>query len=402
MPESGDLPYDLRPLTHYPPIKIRHRRFDSDVEHLITELEQHLGVETNNSVEGLMRRSARRFPNWFWFFFVLLVVGVSAILVWSVRIKIPPSESANIVVTPTSSKTRDNSVLITKTGQPELPTSTATKSPPATSTSPPTTTIPATLTPSPRPTSTDAYLPLNIVDLFGIQMVQIPQGPFTLGTDENDPWDIVSRPAHVVGLDVFYIDKYEVSNARYKECVEAGLCSEPLEKRTKTRLSYYDDPEYVNYPVVYVSWEDAQTYCSWRGGRLPREAEWEKAAKGEEQRSYPWGDSDVDCQHANFWPDAACIGDTLPVDGLAAGSSPYGVLNMSGNVQEWVSDWFQAYPGGDPTATREYGITHRVIRGGAYFDGSFYIQTTTRKGLKPDSAYSYVGFRCVIEVEALP
>ncbi len=110
----------------------------------------------------------------------------------------------------------------------------------------------------------------------------------------------------------------------------------------------------------------------------------------------------IDCQHANFWPVDACNGDTIPVDSLTAGASPYGILNMSGNVQEWVSDWFQAYPGGDPNATKEYGISHRVIRGGAYFDAPLNIRTTTREGLIPGSTLSYVGFRCVIDIEALP
>jgi serine/threonine-protein kinase len=243
---------------------------------------------------------------------------------------------------------------------------------------------------------------MQIVDSLGVYMVLVPQGPFIMGTDGRDPWDMFARPARSVSLDMFYIDKYEVSNAQYAECVFAGVCKTPIIKRSKTRHSYFNNPQYANYPVVYVSWFDAQAYCSWRGGRLPREAEWEKAARGDESFDYPWGEGSIDCQHANFWPVDACVGDTISVNSLPAGSSPYGAMNMSGNVQEWVSDWFQAYPGGDPNATKEFGISHRAIRGGAYFDGPNNIRTTTRKGLNPDAVHSYVGFRCVIEIEALP
>ena len=195
-----------------------------------------------------------------------------------------------------------------------------------------------------------------------------------MGTDGHEPWDIVSRPASKIGLDMFYIDKYEVSNDQYADCVLDSVCNPPIRNGSKTRQSYFNNPLYADYPVIYVSWENAKTYCSWRGGRLPLESEWEKAARGEDAPEYPWGEELADCQYANFWPADACEGDTVSVDSLPLGASPYGALNMSGNVYEWVQDWFQAYPGGDPNATKEFGVTHRVVRGGAYFDGPNYIQ----------------------------
>jgi formylglycine-generating enzyme required for sulfatase activity len=201
---------------------------------------------------------------------------------------------------------------------------------------------------------------------------------------------------------MYYIDKFEVSNAQYSRCVLDGRCQKPLKNGSKTRSSYYDNAQHADYPVVYVSWQNAFDFCSWRGGRLPSEAEWEKAARSDKGFSYPWGFDLPDCQHANYWPMEACAGDTVPVIDLPQGRSPYGVLNLSGNVLEWVVDWFQSYPGGYLKASKVYGTTHRVVRGGAYFDGPNHIQATSRKGMIPDEQLSYVGFRCVVDIDALP
>ena len=134
----------------------------------------------------------------------------------------------------------------------------------------------------------------------------------------------MARPAVMIGLDMFYIDMYEVSNDQYADCVFESVCNMPFENGSKTRQSYFNNPLYANYPVVYVSWKDANAYCSWRGGRLPLEAEWEKAARGEDAFDYPWGDDPPNCQYANFQPADACAGDTVSVDSLPVGASPYG------------------------------------------------------------------------------
>lgn len=233
-------------------------------------------------------------------------------------------------------------------------------------------------------------------------MVLIPGGVFTMGTDENGLWDLVAQPGHSVNLGTFYIDKFEVTNTQYAQCVADGGCEAPVDRGSKTRPVYYGDPQYADYPVVNVSWYEAQTYCSWRGGKLPDETEWEKAARGDDGRPYPWGTNQPTCQLANFQPSSACEGDTLSAKDLSAGASPYDVYNLSGNVAEWVRDWFQPYPGGDPKTSQEFGQSYRIIRGGAYFDGPNYIRVTTRRGLLPDASQGYVGFRCVIEVSSLP
>jgi len=402
MPKSEDLPYDLRSLTSYKAIEIRHRRFDSDFEYLIAELEQYLVENIKKDPEALDGKLNRRLLNFTWLVLGLLIVGGLILLVWLGNNSTVPIQSTQSV-----DSTKIPSIVVEKMSTSDtltlhLLTETPTEVPTTTPSFSPTNSPTRTVTPTLIPPSTDASLPTKIIDPIGAKMVLVPQGPFTMGTDEQAPWDIISHPSRSVSLDMFYVDMYEVSNDLYAKCVFAGVCRIPSKTGSKMRLSYFDNPEFANHPVVYVSWQDAQTFCSWRGGRLPTEAEWEKAARGDTKLNYPWGENSIDCQHANFWPEDACSGDTTPVDSLTTGASPYGVLNLSGNVQEWVNDWFQAYPGGDPNATREYGISHRVIRGGAYFDAPLNIRATTRGGLNPDLTLSYVGFRCVIDIEALP
>jgi formylglycine-generating enzyme required for sulfatase activity len=233
-------------------------------------------------------------------------------------------------------------------------------------------------------------------------MVLVPEGLFTLGTNDRDPWDIVAQPAQEITLPAYYIDKYEVSNDQYSRCVDAGRCSAPTKYGSKSRNSYYDDPQYADFPVIYVSWGNASAYCSWRGGRLPSEAEWEKAARSDDQRPFPWGEDLPDCLHANFWPTGACEGDTLSVKSNPSGASPYGAFNMSGNVAEWVHAWFAAYKGGNASASKDFGQSYRVIRGGTYFDNTNNIRTTVRKGLSLEAVQSYVGFRCVVDLANIP
>jgi formylglycine-generating enzyme required for sulfatase activity len=270
------------------------------------------------------------------------------------------------------------------------PTVTRTPLPSLTFTSPPPT---ATFTPEASPTS--AGLEAEIVDPAGVPMILIPQGRFAMGNMRGAEDE---RPVHNVTLDDFYIDKNEVTNARYAECVNAGVCQPPTKSGSATRASYYGNSEYDEFPVIFVSWFMAKAYCEWRGGRLSTEAEWEKAARDDDERTYPWGDQ-ANCSQANFWGGTSdCVGDTVAVGSYPDTPSPYGVLDMAGNVWEWVLDWYDpgyyaTSPGENPTGP---GVGElRVMRGGSWNGGALQMRVTTRGRNLPDGGYNYVGIRCV-------
>ncbi len=253
----------------------------------------------------------------------------------------------------------------------------------------PTATTPPTATP----------LPDEIKDDNGVPMQLVPAGEFTMGSD--DSVDVGSRPAHTVYLDAFYIDKFEVTNEMYAECVEdTPECRRPRLSGSITRSTYYNNPNFANYPVLYVDWYMAKAYCTWRGGRLPTEAEWEKAARGTQGRIYPWESQERNCYYSNL---AGCMDDTTAVDAYSQGRSPYGIYDLSGNVWEWTSSIFQSYPY-DPEDGRENptGKGARVARGGAWH--SFGVQSgtarsDTRYDLDPSYYGAYVGMRCVMDIE---
>ena len=235
-------------------------------------------------------------------------------------------------------------------------------------------------------------IPVEIRDSKNVLMRIIPDGEFTMGSDDGDS---ESRPENLVSVSTFYIDKYEVTNELYAACVFAGKCRRPLQEGSNTRGSYYSEPEFANYPVLFVDWKMANSYCEWRDARLPTEAEWEKAARGTDGRAYPWG-SEFDCSLANH---SGCIGDTAAVNQYDKGQSIYGVYGMSGNVWEWTSTLYRLYPY-SATDGREDPDTagNRVIRGGSwhFFGGNGSIYAYTR--FKVDASYSglYVGFRCAL------
>lgn len=254
--------------------------------------------------------------------------------------------------------------------------------------------IAATLSPTETPAPVETSAPAEIKDNRNVTMVLIAGGEFTMGSDESG--EVEAKPAHTVNVDSFYIDKYEVTNEQYDACVYAVECRQPLRLGSATRDIYYQNPVYANYPVIYLDWKMANAYCTWRGARLPTEAEWEKAARGTESLAYPWGNQKADCSYANI---SGCLGDTTPVDQYEIGQSIYGVFGMSGNVWEWTSSLLRPYPY-DATDGREdpKTLSARVARGGSWHTSSNggNARTDTRLKLDMGSNLSYVGVRCAI------
>ena len=222
-------------------------------------------------------------------------------------------------------------------------------------------------------------------------MVIVPDGEFILGSN-NDEAD--EQPAGPAYLPTFFIDRTEVSNAAYAQCVAAGVCNEPVEPGSATRPEYWNNPTYADYPVVWVSWEQAQTYCQWQNKRLPTEAEWEKAARGNEGLRWPWGNT-WDASKAQIDLSSQ---DSVAINTLSAGASPYGVLHMSGNVSEWTSSLDQPYPY-SPTDGRELSNQSgsRIVRGISNTDDPEATRASNRERRLPLLADATLGFRCATE-----
>ena len=272
---------------------------------------------------------------------------------------------------------------------------TATLTPLPTSTITPTSALPAaTFTPAFSPTL-PALQPL-LTDPSGVPMALVEAGPFMMGSDYGAADE---APMHTVDLAAFYIDQYEVTNLRYSDCVKAGVCRTPVNQSSKTHPNYYSNPEFADYPVIQVNWEMAKTYCEWRGGRLPTEAEWEKAARGADGRTFPWGDQEPDCSYANFWISGAnCIGEVNEVGRYEKSVSPYNIFDMAGNVWEWVLDWFDPGYYATSLAANPLGPDkgqHRVFRGGSWTNGIGSIRTSTRGRAFPANTNNNLGMRCI-------
>ena len=226
-----------------------------------------------------------------------------------------------------------------------------------------------------------------------MEMVYVPEGNFEMGSKDYDD----ETPVRQVYLDAFWIDKYEVSNGQYAICVAAGACSKPRSTESYTRSCYYGNPEYSDYPVIYVNWNDAMDYCQWAGGNLPTEAQWEKAARGIDGRTYPWGDEEPNCGRANFHDNDFCVGDTSAVGSYPDGASPYGALDMAGNVWEWVSDWYEKnYYASSPNTNPQGPAngSYKGFRGGSWGGFTWNIWSAGRYNYDPTSTDNYVGFRC--------
>ena len=234
-------------------------------------------------------------------------------------------------------------------------------------------------------------------------MILVPAGTFPMGHSDG-PGD--AQPTHKVSLKDFYIDAKEVSNAEYKEFIDATGHPAPFidaevypwaEQYNWSKRAYPEGKG--DYPAVLVSWEDAAAYARWKGKRLPTEAEWEKAAKGGMQVHYPWGQlwDKEKCNSRENEPFAA-----VPVHHYSEGASPYGLLNMCGNVWEWCADWYdddyyKTSPATNPTGPSR-GAT-RVIRGGSWDTfGADRLTTFARESQFPSTKSYDIGFRCVLDV----
>lgn len=285
-----------------------------------------------------------------------------------------PTPIAFVTRTPTPTAT---AALPTPTPSPTAQPSPTMPAPPASPT--PTPSIP--WTPSPVPSATPVPVPAG--------MVLIPAGYFQMGSTSGQRSE---APEHPVLLDAFYIQRFEVSNADYQACAAAGACPPARLARSFTRLEYRDSPEFAGYPVIGVTWDDAQAYCQWAGLRLPTEAEWEYAASGPENFIWPWGNT------FDLARSAAGSRDTQPVDAHPDGASPFGVYNLAGNVEEWVADVYviDFYAASPPHNPLGDGTGYfRLFRGGSYGDGDRALYTTSRRSVKARNFSNVdLGFRC--------
>lgn len=242
------------------------------------------------------------------------------------------------------------------------------------------------------------------IDEHDVPMALVRSGPFEMGGNEGADDE---QPVHTVTLDDFYIDQYEVTNSQYAVCADLEICDPTTDttafESSYSRGIYFGNPEYADYPVIYANWHEAQKYCAWRGGRLPTEAEWEKAARGGlEGKTYPWGDESPVCEAgtkngAKFDDDEACNNtDTEQVGSYSPNG--YGLYDMAGNVWEWVSDFYDenyyaGSPVNDPSGPEEGGFP--VVRGGSWNNSADRLRVSDRRFNDPKSGSLNIGFRCV-------
>lgn len=257
-------------------------------------------------------------------------------------------------------------------------------------------------TPAPAPTSD--LEPKQILDVGstivsekdGATLVYVPEGEFLMGSNEirtslngeQSPSYYDNHPQHSIFLDAFWIDKFEVTNRQYALCVSAGGCALPANLKSVTRPRYFGEPDFDDYPAVYVDWYMATAYCEWAGRRLSTEAEWEKAARGEKGNIYPWGSEIPNDALLNF---DSPNRDTNEVGKYPNGASPYGALDMAGNVWEWVNDWYHSSyyqfspdvnpPGPDSSDHSTSPV--KSLRGGSWYFQEGSLRSIFRYGVIP-------------------
>ncbi len=229
-------------------------------------------------------------------------------------------------------------------------------------------------------------------------MVYVPAGEFSMGTNNVDSSEFNqrdniplnandARPQHKVATGAFFIDITEVTNAQYqKYCDATGVPTPPHWKDGKFAA------EQGEFPVHHVNWYEANAYAKWAGKRLPTEIEWEKAARGTDSRRFPWGNDWNGNNVVNGGDGPQAVGKRKD------GASPYGALDMSGNVNEWTASWFDGYANA-PTKQPDFGTTLKVVRGGAWWSGESLGQTWYREVSRPQARLTMIGFRCVRDAE---
>ncbi|HHX08911.1 MAG TPA: SUMF1/EgtB/PvdO family nonheme iron enzyme [Chloroflexi bacterium] len=241
------------------------------------------------------------------------------------------------------------------------------------------------------------------------EQVLIEGGTFWMGCDDENNAGFGCRqselPRHEVTLDPYLIDRYEVTNGQYQVCVEAGVCQAQRMIPDGLYAETGQSDSVANYPVTNINYEDAKTYCSFVGKRLPTEAEWEMAARGSNETVFPWGNENPDCTQANSLNPlnaTACVGGIMPVGSYPTGSSSYGVMDMSGNVWEWVADvydpdYYANSPAENPTGP-ESGSEY-VVRGGGFAGSWSYLRNSARSYDLGFYSGADLGFRCAQDAD---
>jgi serine/threonine protein kinase len=323
---------------------------------------------------GVRRAKEKNPPWWVWTIAGLLGLAVLGVL-WGKSAGWLSGPSARAVEF-TQAATEDHT---------QVPVVTEVISPTVTLTEKPT----QTATPNATVTPTLGIGAVKKSEKDGMEMVYVPEGDFLMGSEYGEADE---RPVHTVYLNAYWIDKYEVTNGMYEQCVADGKCLLSSRKNDSNFMGSLQ-------PIVGIDWNNANAYCQWSGRRLPSEAEWEKAARGTEGKTYPWGNETPSKDLLNMAQSGDGYENTAPVGSFPKGASPYGAMDMAGNVWEWTADWYGVYSSGrQENPQGPSSGDGRVLRGGSWyeFNGKRSVRSTCREWEDPTSwgYHQGNGFRC--------